>query len=230
MGRGSSKLSEGNEKPLGGQGGNGDGEEYITVQPYRMNPETMVDALGTKGRVMSINKALDGANPFYNGDGGAQGNFTENCQRSVIAYEARRRGYDVIAQPTYAGDDLPIGGNWTKAFKNANTVSVGSTSPKKAQANLEKEMKSYGNGARAVVHIPGHVFNCENDHGKIRYVDAQTNTVYNSNNVFSRVGRKSVSIKLTRTDNLDFTETAKRAVTPVTETMRRIGRTSNKRK
>lgn len=232
MGRGSSSaggVTESNERPLGGEGGRGNGKEPITVQPFNPNPQNLPEALGTKGKSMKINDALEGANPFYDGSGGAQGNFTENCQRAIVAYEARRRGYDVIAQPTFEGDDLPLIGNWQKAFNGAESVHVGTTSPTKTQQNLEAQMREYGNGARGVVSIPGHVFNVENQNGKIRYVDAQTNTVYNSNNVFKRVGRKSQTITLTRTDNLSFADGAKRAVTPVTETMRRIGRTKNTR-
>ena len=228
MGRGSSKLTESNEKPLGG-GGGGNGKDPITVQPFVPNPENMTAALGPKGRTISPAKALEGANPFYSGEGGAQGDFTENCQRAVIAYEARRRGYNVIALPTHENDDMPIAGKWKEAFENPKEVQVGSTNPKTTQENLEREMKSYGNGSRGIVRIPGHVFNVENVNGKVRYLDAQTNTVYSSKNVFSRVGRNSDKISLIRTDNLNFTDTAKRAVTPVTDTMRRIGRTKNKK-
>ena len=104
------------------------------------------------------------------------------------------------------------------AFKGAKAIDVGSTNPKKAQANLEAQMKSFGNGSRGIVKIPGHVFNCENVKGKIRYVDAQTNTIYNSNNVFSLLGKSAKSVQLVRTDNLRISERAKKSVTPMTKT------------
>lgn len=196
-------------------GGRGNGKEPITVQPFRVQPTDLKDAIGTKGRVMGIQSAMEGANPFYDKNiGGAEGNFSENCQRAVVAYELRRRGYDVVAQPTFPGDTLPRGGTWKGSFRHAKEVAVGSTSPKKTQDNLEREMKSYGSGARGIVKIPGHVFNVENVGGKIRYIDAQTNTVYNSKNVFSRIGKKSSSITLIRTDNLRISDRAKKAVTP----------------
>ena len=47
--------------------------------------------------------AMLDTNPNYNGD---YKEFSENCQRVVVAYEARRRGYDVQAQPTFKGDEL----------------------------------------------------------------------------------------------------------------------------
>ena len=83
-------------------------------------------------------------------------------------------------------------------------------------------MKSFGNGSRGIVKIPGHVFNVENIGGKITYLDAQTNTIYNSNNVFSRIGKKSSEIQLIRTDNLRISERAKKSVTPITETTKMI--------
>lgn len=216
---GKSNISESEQKPLGGDG-TGDWEELITAYPFNISPSDVKAALGSKGKAISILEAVRGANPFYNG--GSTVEFSENCQRSVIAFEARRRGYDVAALPTFKGDTLPSGRIWANAFENPQFVSVGSTSPTKTQQNLEKQMKSWGKGSRAIVSIPGHVFNCENVNGKIRYVDAQTNTVYNSNNVFSRVGKKSRSIQIMRTDNLKFSDNAKKSVTPVTETMRKI--------
>lgn len=212
-------LKESGEKPLGGTP-NGNGPEYITVQPFNPNPTELRASLGERGRSIGIQEALEGANPFWGG--GAQGNFTENCQRAVVAYELRRRGYDVVALPTYKNDNLPSGGRWQGAFQKAKTVNVGSTNPKTAQANLESQMKSYGKGSRGIVKIPGHVFNVENVNGKIRYVDAQTNTIYNSNNVFSRLGKEAASVQLVRTDNLRISERAKKSVTPSTSTVKQI--------
>ncbi len=227
MGSGNSGLNESDQKPLGG-GGRGSGINPVTVYPFKTSPQDLKETLGTKGRNIGVVKALEGANPFYSG--GTDGDFTENCQRAVIAYEARRRGYDVVALPTYEGDTLPSGSKWRGAFMHGKTVNVGSTNPKTAQANLEKEMKSYGNGARGIVTIPGHAFNVENVNGKIRYVDAQTNTVYNSNNVFSRLGRTASQVTLMRTDNLRFSDRAKKSVTPTTDTTRMIVvRRKNKR-
>ena len=228
MGRGSSgKLNESDQKPKGGGGGGNGGPEPVTVQPFSPAPQSLKASIGQKGREIGIERALEGANPFYNG--GAQGDFSENCQRAVVAYELRRRGYNVIALPTYAGDKLPSGNRWQGAFQRAKTISVGASTPQKTQANLEAQMRSFGHGARGIVKIPGHVFNVENVRGKIRYVDAQTNTVYNSNNVFSRIGKKSSSIQLVRTDNLRISERAKKSVTPVTDTVKKIADRRKKR-
>lgn len=216
-------LKESDKKPLGGgdEGGKG-GVDPITVQPFAPNPEELRASIGTKGRAINIEKAIEGANPFYDATKGAEGNFSENCQRCVVAYELRRRGYNVVALPTYSQDTLPAGGRWRGAFQKAREINVGASSPAATQRNLEKQMHSFGNGSRGIVEIPGHVFNVENVGGKVRYVDAQTNTVYNSNNVFSRLGRSASQVKLIRTDNLRISERAKKSVTPVTETVKKL--------
>ncbi len=94
---------------------------------------------------------------------------------------------------------------------------------------LEAEMKGYGNGSRGIVKIPGHVFNVENVNGKVRYLDAQTNTVYNSNKVFSRI-KDTKSITLIRTDNLRLSDRAKKSVTPNNSLVKElVGRRKNKK-
>ena len=220
-GNGSGDVQESNQKPLGDTSGGGSGIDPITVQPFAPNPQDLKASIGEKGKPLSIQKALEGANPFYS-TRGAEGDFSENCQRCVAAYEMRRRGYDVVALPTYAGDNLPGGNRWQGAFRHAKTIDVGSTNPQTAQRNLESQMKSFGNGSRGIVKIPGHVFNVENVGGKIRYVDAQTNTIYSSKNVFSRLGKKAADVQLVRTDNLRLSDRAKKSVTPMTDTVQML--------
>lgn len=128
-------------------------------------------------------------------------------QRCVLTYEARRRGYDVTALPTYQGDMLPAGRDYMKALSDPKTVDVG-----KSKAKLEKQMASFGSGSRAIVHVSrgrnGHVFIAENMNGKVRYVDPQTNRRYTSVS-FSNVS----SVQVTRLDNQQFTDYAKNAFT-----------------
>ncbi len=73
---------------------------------------------------MSVKDAYAGANPYYD-DTGSHAEYNMNCQRCVVAYELRRRGYDVVALPTYQGDNLPRGtaggnGHWMGAEYNMN--------------------------------------------------------------------------------------------------------------
>lgn len=204
-GRGSSsKSGKGGTfepNPTGGGGGKGTPDKE-TLGPRI--PETLNEALGKKGRPMGITRAAGGTNPHYSP---AYDAYSSNCQRCVLTYEARRRGYDVTALPTYKGDLLPSGGDYLKALSNPTTVKTG-----KSVKNVEREMKSYGPGSRAIISVGkgynGHVFIAENVGGKISYVDPQTNTQYSSLS-FNKISSSSV----TRIDNQQFTEYARNAFT-----------------
>lgn len=190
-----------------------------TGAPNVKEPQTLREALGTKGKPMSMVDAVKGANPYYDG---TYREFSENCQRAVVAYEARRRGYNVTAQPTFEGDRLPeanVGGKgngrWQGAFKGAKSESVGASNGKKVQENIEKKMSEYGDGSRAIVKIQwkngdGHVFNVERKNGKTHYVDPQIGAKYNPSQLFGEV--KPQSTRIVRTDNLKFSDRMKKSV------------------
>lgn len=200
-GRGSWSSSGGTFTPTAGGMSNGDGDENVLGPRIS---DTLQEALGQRGRPMSMAAASAGTNPHYNRDYAA---YSSNCQRCVLTYEARRRGYDVTALPTYKGDLLPHRRDYLKALSHPMTVDVG-----KSKIKLESQMRRYGNGSRAIVHVStggkGHVFIAENVRGKINYVDPQTNKRYSNINL-SRVS----GAQLTRIDNQDFTEYARNAFT-----------------
>lgn len=153
---------------------------------------------------MSPAKASKGTNPHYSAEYDA---YSSNCQRCVLTYEARRRGYDVTALPTYSGDLLPSGGDYLRALSNPEVVDVG-----KSTRRIEAQMAQYGSGSRAIVRVArgsnGHVFIAENQGGKVIYVDPQTNKRY------SGLSLKKVSTAaLVRIDNQQFTDYAKNAFT-----------------
>jgi len=194
----SSKIFDPN--PGGGGGGGSDDERVIGPRI----PATLSEALGAKGRAMSSAQASKGTNPHYSARHEA---YSSNCQRCVLAYEARRRGYDVVALPTYKGDLLPYGGDYLKALSNPHRVDVG-----KSKRKLVQELMSYGNGARAIISVSkgrdGHAFIAENKNGKIMYVDPQTNKRY------SGLTLRSISnASVTRIDNQQFTDYARNAFT-----------------
>ena len=217
-GRGS---SSGGGLPLATPNGNAPANKggKWTNTPNVQSPETLREALGTKGRPMSMENAVRGANPYYDG---TYKEFSENCQRAVIAYEARRRGYNVTAQPTFEGDKLPeanVGGHgngrWQGAFQNAKSESVGGKNAQAVQNNIENKMKEYGNGSRGIVKVQwnngeGHVFNVEHKNGRTYYVDAQIGARYNPAQLFTQV--KPQSVRLVRTDNLKFSNRAMKSV------------------
>ena len=202
--------------------GNGQFGNGLGFQNY----DTLKDALGTRGKPKSMANAMTEANPHFD-PSFTYREFTENCQRAVIAYEARRRGYDVTAQPTYQGDNMgeaayvnPNTGvrnsYWMGAFQGAKPQKVGASTPQQTQANLENKMKSYGNGARGIMQVQwgqggGHVINVEQRNGKTYYNDAQTGKSYNPRSLFRDL--RTEATQLTRTDNLRFSDRAKKMVT-----------------
>lgn len=185
-------------------------------------PKTMREALGNKTSI-SLESALSGSNPHYNPDFAA---YSMNCQRAVVAYELRRRGYDVTALHTYQGDTLPnavtvkgeavLTSRWMGAFYGAKTDVVGARTRKKAEENLVNKMKSYGEGSRAIVRVQwndrdGHVFNAEYKNGKMFYRDAQTGKSVNIQHYLSMARPQSVG--LVRTDNLKLSYRVRNFVT-----------------
>lgn len=191
--------------------------------PNTPPPESLKEALGEKGRPLSIGNAVMGANPYFDPTF-TYAEFNQNCNRCVVAYEARRRGYDVVAQPTYEGDDFgnrvyapdgTVNARWQGAFQGAKTDMVGGQSANDVITNINGKMKEWGNGSRAVVGVDwkgggGHVFNVERQSGRSYFVDAQSGEIYDPKQVFAQVNPQSV--RLVRTDNLRFSNRAMRAV------------------
>lgn len=138
--------------------------------------------------------------------------WSSNCQRSVIAYEARRRGYKVRATKSFDGDILAMANNpdlWTLVFSGATPVVVEYYHPKTIEREISNALKKYGNGSRVIIRyegkfgFEGHVFIGENINGRIFFVDPQTNEFYGTE-IFS--GQKKKSFAYTRVDNLKFTD------------------------
>lgn len=230
MGGGNSSSS----LPIGHPGGGGSGGKWSGT-PNTLAPNTLREALGQKGRPMSMMKAAEGANPYFDKTGTYR-EFTFNCQRCVVANEARRRGYDVVAQPTYEGDKMGAAAYvnpntgvrnsyWMGSFQGAKPEKVGKTTATATQRALESKMAEYGNGSRAVMQVQwkggnGHVISVERKGGKTYYVDPQDGTRYRPKDLFGAI--KPRSTQITRVDNLKFSDRAKKMV----ET--RGSRTNNK--
>lgn len=185
---------------------------------------TLKAALGKKVAPMSMATAVTGANPNYSGE---YREFSENCQRAVIAYEARRRGYNVTALPTYEGDNLPRqvwrnkdgsrNGHWMGAFKNAKSEHIKASTPQAMEKELNAKMASYGNGSRAIIAFgwkrgnSGHVVNVERKNGKTYFNDAQIGAKYKPKELFNAI--KGGTLDVVRTDNLKLSDRAKKSVT-----------------
>ena len=196
--------------PGGGGGGNSTG---LDQQPGLM--ETAEQALGQRGRAMSVTSAVSGANPNY--DLGPE--YQENCQRCVIATEARLRGYDVQAMPTYDNDTMPINNGYLSNFVDPKTSQISKSTAKARQNEVDRQMASMGDGSRALMSFgwkgggAGHVINVVRQRGKTRYYDGQNGTEVSVSHLFNAISG-SRPISLTRVDNLSFSDTVNQAVRP----------------
>ena len=190
-------------------------------------PPSLKAAIGTKGSPFTITDSIVKTNPHW--DPGTS-EFSMNCQRCVVAYELRRRGYDVTALPTFKNDKLPkvayyknnvFEGRWKGAFRDAKTLNVGARTESGVINNIESKMRSFGQGSRAVIQIfyksgGGHVFNVENDHGRIVYAEAQVGGKlgrYGLKNIQDTMSKvETTTVNLVRTDNLRLSDRARNFV------------------
>ena len=90
-----------------------------------------------------------------------------NCYSVVYAYEARRRGLDVIA---ILGETIP-GKDVLSGFQNLKFAGY-------TKEKIEKEMKKFGDGARMEILVDwgnnkSHVFIAEQIDGKTHFIDPQ---------------------------------------------------------
>ena len=175
--------------------------------------KTLEEALGTKGKPLSTDKAVLGANPFQS----MGREYQENCQSCLVATEARFRGYNVVALPTYDDDKMPYGDNFANNFKNAKANNIGRTTPNATKNSIEKQMKAYGDGARAIIAVQwkgrnasGHVVNVIQRNGKTHVYDGQTGKQYKLSDLMN--ASRTESTRLVRDDNLEFSNQAREAV------------------
>lgn len=178
---------------------------------------TSLPALGgvSKGNPMSVNNADDkNANPDFEKKDSAR----INCQTCVIAYEARRRGYDVEATLNTRGSvNSAVSRDWTCPLvdpktgipRKATPVSGGTT--EKVYKWLEQNVKP---GERYILECTwkgrrcGHVQNLEIVDGRMRIVDAQSGKILEGASLKARINQMSLRgynvPTLLRTDDLAF--------------------------
>ena len=143
--------------------------------------------------------------------------YTENCQQCCCTYEARRRGFDVIAQDTqgqrYLFEEAFEGGKsgLVHLWKGITEMKV---SIKEIRGRLEKQMQEFGDGARVFVTTfweysnAAHVFVAENHNGKIVYFDPQSGDK-DFSDAWDRMHRNTSFI---RVDDKPFTDKVREAV------------------
>lgn len=159
----------------------------------------------------TIEDDLIATNPNYS-DTDLDSPWNNNCQRCVSAYEARRRGFDVEAQPIPSGwDSLPImrhPNGWPSVYEGAKLIDCSANSGTGAAINIESQMEEWGNDARAIVRVRwkgggGHVFIAERTNGMTRFIDPQ-NGETDARSYFDIA--KGSEVFCMRIDNLPFSE------------------------
>ena len=195
----------------------------VKVEDYRL--KRLLNRMPTaSGGRMDIREALRGTNPGW--ESGAL-KYRMNCQRCVVAYEARRRGYEVVAKPARLKkngkfamtEKLPE--HPLSAWRDAQPLRVKGTGKDDIVELLEK----WGDGARAEVRVTwrpenedfdwsnpehlkkleGHVFVAENVSGSVLFLDPQNGSSRVSY-YFDKVIIDSTSVA--RIDNLEFSPRA----------------------
>ena len=155
---------------------------------------------------------------FANGDGkGIERRM--NCQRCVVAHEARMRGYDVIARPCWGAEDpMQSVGALLSVFEDSGKETfrcVGSTVDEIKKFIVDK-MTEWGKGSRAFVWFnwdnlhpnKGHVIVTQfNENNFVNFGDPQMKKI-GATNYLKDVNFDSVII--IRVDKLKFTELVKR--------------------
>ena len=123
----------------------------------------------------NIRQDLAAVNPNYGTDEG----YNYNCGNCVAAYELRRRGIDVEAQPR----KLMLPYEWANMFEGFSQQKPTSTTRDKVVEELEHKILLWGEGARGTIYGvvisvegAGHFFSVEVNGGKVMFVDSQSNT------------------------------------------------------
>lgn len=186
-------------------------QQNLAIQQNTVAMQRLLNANMINGSHSSAQDA-HATNPNYNPNVRA---YSYNCQRCVTTYEARRRGLDVTAKPTFNGDLLPLGYNFLDAYKDGrqNVVQCSARLPATARRNVENTVLNAPEGARFIVRIghrrnssSGHVFIAEKHGGIVEYIDPQLHNDPRQLNAATHwnwaSGQKCWCLRI---DNLEFT-------------------------
>lgn len=151
--------------------------------------------------------------------------YQVNCQRTVVAYELRHRGYDVQARPYDDGDhikdsgvaawDMNGGGLWyrDKDLKVAERKS-------QLRDLVSKAFAEWGDEARALVRIKwtkkygggGHFISVRKVGGAMVYEDPQSNEALDINETLKKVSTSRCACWFMRVDNRNLSKYVGEAV------------------
>lgn len=170
---------------------------------------------------MATEKSLTAVNPHF-----AEGyKWQDNCQRCVVAWELRQRGYDVTARPFAAHDDIGNSGVacWEfdhNAWSNDSELVALGKGKKKFKQAVSDAFEEWGDGARAVVRVKwdrrhgggGHFFSARREGDKIVYEDPQAGTVRDIDTTLDNCSSGRGQLWMMRVDDRSLTEFVSEAV------------------
>lgn len=138
------------------------------------------------------------------------GDYANNCGYSSVAFEMRRRGFDVEANPC---DTLTVE-EWLSVFDGAKPIYPTSKTNVELAKELKQKLLEMGNGARGSMFIQwkdreiGHFFSWETKDGDVWLVDGQSGDANVSRYLAQIDPTKTVCV---RWDNLKPTPKIKKA-------------------
>ena len=173
--------------------------------------EEILPNLKRKTGVMTPNEDMAACNPKYS-KGGV---YKKNCISCALAYDLRRRGYDVeaasIDTTSVINGSLPVQLGFYKGEKLE--IFEVPNDPDVAVKQFTKNIVSYGDGSRGMLRIrwkngDGHAVVWEVNDGSAIVRDPQNNTIID----LSEYMRRAKTFYYFRTDNLEPTEKVTRFV------------------
>lgn len=173
--------------------------------------EEMLPNLKRKTTETNQNEDMAACNPKYL-KGGV---YKNNCISCALAYDMRRRGYDVESSPidttSAMNGSLPVQLGFYKGEK-LETYEV-PNDPDVAVKQFTKNIVSYGDGSRGMLRIrwkngDGHAVVWEVNDGSVIVRDPQNNTIID----LSEYMRRAKTFYYFRTDNLEPTKKVTRFV------------------
>ena len=141
--------------------------------------------------------------------------YTINCQRCVVAMEARMQGYDVEALPARENDKYARKNRWAKFFgKNPRSVKLVNNAKSNPTVETTKQkilenMGKWGSHSRAVLAVQwndrdyGHVMTLVNTSLGVALFDPQTAKVHSLDEILSKSELKTVRMLRVDDSNLD---------------------------
>ena len=184
-----------------------------TEKTYKFKWESAQNALGTSKGDRDPNNEFElsvAARGNPNRVKGEEG-YNINCQRCIVAFEARMRGYNVEALSSTPDDKFSRNNKWANFFgkKSSEVLYIKSTSSEDTKSKILNKMGEWGENSRAVLAVTwknenyGHVVNVVNSKSGIRAYDAQIGRRISLDQLLKNSSPEKTRILRTDNANLD---------------------------